>query len=88
MAKIVAIPEAELQAVKQRREALEAELNKETEIEQERTKIAELEAKIIANQKRIHPSKLEKLKESVAGISKTIKDLEEKKRQALGQKVI
>lgn len=88
MAKIVSVPEAELQAIKQRREALEHELMKETEIEQEKAKIADLEAKIMAEQKKIHPSKFEKLRESVAGIKSALKEAEAKKRELLGQKVI
>ena len=88
MAKIIAVPEAELQAVIQRREALEHELSKETAIEQEKVKIAELEAKIMAEQKRIHPSKFEKLRESLAGIKSALKEAEAKKRELLGQKII
>jgi predicted nucleic acid-binding Zn-ribbon protein len=88
MAKIVAVPEQELQAVKQRREALEKELGKELEIEEERKKITELEQKIRLEQKKIHPSKLQKLSVAVAGIGTTLKQLEDKKRQALGQKVL
>jgi lipid II:glycine glycyltransferase (peptidoglycan interpeptide bridge formation enzyme) len=88
MAKIVAVPEQELQAVTQRREALEKELSKELAIEEERKKITELEQKIKIEQKRIHPSKLQKLSVAVAGIGTTLRQLEDKKRQTLEQKVL
>lgn len=83
MAKIVAVPEQELQAVRSRREALEHELNKELEIENEQKRVTELEQKIKLEQKKIHPSKLVKLEEAVAELGKSVQKLKEKKLTAV-----
>lgn len=83
MAKIVAVPEQELQAVQTRRMALEKELHKELEIEEEQKRVAELEQKIKIEQKKIHPSKLVKLQEAVAELGKSVQKLKEKKLAAV-----
>lgn len=83
MAKIVAVSESELAAVRQRREALERELDKELEIENEQKKVVELEMKIKAEQHKIHPSKLGKLQEAVAELGKAVASAKAKKLQGV-----
>jgi Skp family chaperone for outer membrane proteins len=83
MAKIVAVPEAELQSIRNRREALENELAKELEIEEEGKKVSELEARIKLEQRKIHPSKLSKFQNVVAELGRTIEKAKEKKLSAV-----
>lgn len=85
MAKIVAVPAEELAAVRQRRIALESELSKELEIEDERKRVTELEQKIMAEQKKIHPSKFIKFRATIAELGKLVEKAKEKKLQGVIQ---
>ena len=60
----------ELAALVAKRESLERELEQETGIESEKAKIAELERKIVAREKELHPSKFEKYRKSISELKK------------------
>jgi hypothetical protein len=85
MARIVAVPEEELSSIRQRREALEKELSKELEIEDERKRVTELEQKIRIEQKKIHPSKFVKFQATIAELGKLVEKVKEKKLQGVIQ---
>jgi hypothetical protein len=58
--------EDELAALVAKRESLEKELERETSVESEKAKIAELERKVIAREKELHPSKFGKYRKTLS----------------------
>ncbi len=65
----------ELAVLVTKRESLERELEKETGIETEKAKIADLEQKINAREKELHPSRFEKYRKTLSELKRDLSAL-------------